>query len=101
MPSGEVHFVVMHSPGPNWQPGIDPRDQVGMEHHVAHYAGLLADGRLEMGGPFLGQDQGGMMVAAAGTNLEELDEFARDDPAVLAGLLRYEIRSWYVPMRRD
>lgn len=101
MPEPEVHFVVLHTPGPNWQPGADPREQPGMEHHVGHYATLLADGRLEMGGPFLGQDQGGMMVATAETKLEELEEFARIDPAVEGGLLTYEIRAWYVPMKRD
>lgn len=41
------------------------------------------------------------MVATAETKLEELEEFARIDPAVEGGLLTYEIRAWYVPMKRD
>jgi uncharacterized protein YciI len=69
-----------------------------MEAHVAHYAQLLEDGRLEMGGPFLDADAGGMMIATEGVGLDELERFAAEDPAVHSGLLRYEVRTWYVPM---
>ncbi len=51
-----------------------------------------------MGGPCLAVDAGGIMIARTGLSGEEVEAYAADDPAVAAGLLRYEIRSWYVVM---
>jgi uncharacterized protein YciI len=55
-------------------------------------------GKLELGGPFLLQDAGGMMVATKDVSHEELKSFAADDPAVQSGLLVYEIRPWLSAM---
>jgi uncharacterized protein YciI len=96
-----IHHVVIHRPGPAWRPGVDFREQPGVKDHVAHYHALHEVGKLEMGGPFLTPDGGGMMVAAADVTAQELEAFAAADPAVRSGLLRYEIRPWYVPMRSD
>jgi uncharacterized protein YciI len=95
-----THQVVFHSPGPSWLAGVDFREQPGVGEHVAHYSSLLEEGKLELGGPFLAADTGGMMVAAPEMSHDELDRFAAADPAVQSGLLTYEIRSWYVPMRQ-
>lgn len=101
MQSPQTHLVVLHAPGPGWQPGVDFREQPGVSEHVAHYGQLMERGRLEMGGPFLSADSGGMMVATPDVGFDELDAFASHDPAVESGLLTYEIRAWYVPMRRE
>lgn len=95
-----IRFVVFHTPGPAWQAGVDFREQPGVMDHVRHYAQLHAQGQLEMGGPFLTPEGGGMMVAAVGVGRDELEAFAAADPAVQAGLLRYEVRPWYTPMER-
>jgi uncharacterized protein YciI len=100
MPETIVYAVVLHRPGRAWRPGVDFREQPGVDEHVAHYAAYLEAGNLEFGGPFLGNDEGGLMVAAADVPVEELEAFAAADPAVASGLLTYEVRSWYVPMRR-
>jgi uncharacterized protein YciI len=71
-----------------------------MEHHVRHYAGLYEQGKLEIGGPFLDPDAGGMMVGTPGVSRAELEAFAAADPAVASGLLEYDVREWYVPMNR-
>ena len=55
---------------------------------------------LLLGGPFTDADSGGMMIAADGVGREELEEFAASDPAVRAGLLNYEVKTWYVAMAR-
>jgi uncharacterized protein YciI len=95
-------FVVFHSPGPNWQDGVDFREQPGVFDHVGHYAGFHEQAKLEMGGPFLTGQGGGMMIAAADVGQEELEAFAAADPAVTSGLLNYEVRPWLVAMtRRD
>jgi uncharacterized protein YciI len=99
--STDTRLVVLHTPGPKWKRGVDFREQPGVGAHVAHYAILMAQGRLEMGGPFLSDDNGGMMVATPDVSLDELEAFASADPAVKSGLLHYEIRTWYVPMRKS
>ncbi|MSP14987.1 MAG: hypothetical protein EXR62_18775 [Chloroflexi bacterium] len=100
MPNPKVRYVVIHSPGPLWQPGVAFREQPGVSEHVAHYRSLFEQGKLEMGGPFLLADAGGMMVPVAGMATEEMEAFAAADPAVLSGLLRFEIKPWYVAMRK-
>ena len=51
-----------------------------------------------MGGPFKDNDTGGMMIADEKITREELETFAASDPAVIAGVLKFEVRSWYIPM---
>lgn len=87
-----MRFVVIHTPGPNWQAGV--RD------HVMHYGELYQQGKLEMGGPFLMQDSGGMMVTTPDVSEREINEFAAADPAVQQGLLRFEVRPWLTAMVR-
>ena len=90
--------VVVHSPGPNWQKGVDFREQPGVMDHVQHYAKLHEQGKLLHGGPFVDTDAGGMMIAAEDVTRKELEQFAAQDPAVIAGLLNYEVKTWYMAM---
>ena len=96
----ELKQVVLHSPGPKWLSKVDFREQPGVMEHVQHYAKLHDDGKLLLGGPFTDADSGGMMIAAGGVSREELEEFASSDPAVRAGLLKYEVKTWYVAMAK-
>ena len=82
-----IRYVVFHMPGPKWQYGVDFREQEGVREHVAHYLKLHEQGKLELGGPFLLRD--------------ELESFAAADPAVLSGLLLYEIRPWFTAMEHQ
>jgi uncharacterized protein YciI len=59
-------------------------------------AGLLEQGLIVMGGPYL-DDSGGMMVSRA-SSLEEAERLAHEDPGVQSGLLTVEVKAWYVPM---
>ncbi|MEP7283901.1 MAG: hypothetical protein ABI696_18125, partial [Rubrivivax sp.] len=61
-----TQFVVVHTPGPAWKPGIPAFEQDGLQLHVAHYAQLLKEGKLVMGGPFLDAKSGGIMMAEPG-----------------------------------
>ena len=96
-----IRYVVLHKPGPKWQYGIDYREQAGVSEHVQHYLKLHEQGKLELGGPFLVPDVGGMMVATKDVVQEELEAFAAADPAVQSGLLLYEIRPWMTAMERE
>jgi uncharacterized protein YciI len=58
-------------------------------------------GKLELGGPFLVPDVGGMMITTKDVTQEEIEEFAAADPAVQSGLLTYEIRPWMTAMERE
>lgn len=93
-----VRYVVFHTPGPAWQAGVDFREQPGVGDHVAHFQKLLSQGLLELGGPFLVQDAGGMMVTKLGVALDEIEAFAAADPAVRSGLLEYLVRPWFTAM---
>jgi len=95
-----VRYVVFHKPGSKWQHGVDFREQDGVGEHVQYYLKLHEQGKLELGGPFLLKDAGGMMVATREVSQEELEAFAAADPAVQSGLLIYEIRPWLTAMER-
>jgi uncharacterized protein YciI len=99
--SRPVRYVVIHKPGPQWQYGVDFREQPGVGQHVQHYLKLHEQGKLEPGGPFLLQDAGRMMVATRDISQAELETFATSDPAVQAGLLIYEIRPWLTAMEYE
>jgi uncharacterized protein YciI len=55
-------------------------------------SGVEAKGRLLIGGPFL-DDSGGMMVLKVGS-MDEAEAIAGADPAVKAGLLQVKVRPW-------
>jgi uncharacterized protein YciI len=96
-----VRYVVFHKPGPQWQYGVDFREQSGVDEHVQHYLKFHQQGKLELGGPFLLQDAGGMMVATKDVSQEELESFAASDPAVRSGLLLYEVCPWLTAMEHE
>jgi uncharacterized protein YciI len=95
----DVRWVVLHLPGPAWQPGKSLFEQPGVREHVEHYRQLLAAGKLALGGPHLDARGGGMMIPAAGVAEAEIRQFAADDPAVRSGLLVAEVRPWLIGMR--
>jgi uncharacterized protein YciI len=69
-----------------------------VREHIQHYSKFHEQGKLELGGPFLLQDAGGLMVATRLVPPEEPGAFAAADPAVQAGLLLYEILPWLTVM---
>jgi uncharacterized protein YciI len=89
-------LVVFHSPGPAWEPGLPLVQQTGMQGHRAHYAKLLNEGKLLMGGPFDDSAGGGMMICKAEIDEDTLRMHALSDPAVESGLLQFEIRPWVI-----
>jgi len=99
--SRPIRFVVIHRPGPKWQPGVDFREQVGVREHVQYYLEFHDQGKLELGGPFLIPDAGGMMIPIKSITQDEMEAYAAADPAVQSGLLTYEIRPWLTAMERE
>ena len=94
----DIRYVVLHTPGPNWEPGKNLFEQVGVKEHAEHYGKLLSEGKLSFGGPHLDERGGGMMIPAPGVSETEIRSFAAEDPAVKSGLLLVEIRAWLIGM---
>jgi len=97
----EPQLVVFHRAGPKWRRGVPLFEQDGVSEHVAHYRAMLDGGKLLLGGPFVDEGGGGMMIAQKGVKLDELAPFAARDPAVESGLLTVEIRPWLIGMSAD
>lgn len=96
----DVRYVIVHAPGPKWQAGRSAVEQPFVAEHVAHYRTLQAAGKLALGGPFLDERGGGMMIPEAGVPEAELRAFAEADPAVRNGVLEASVRPWLVGMRK-
>ena len=96
----DVRYVVLHRPGPLWQAGKVMFEQPGIREHVEHYRALHEAGKLELGGPHLDAQGGGMMIPTAGVDEAEITRFAAEDPAVRSGVLLAEVRPWLIGMSR-
>lgn len=92
-----VYFVLFHTPGEKWAANVSFREQPGVMEHVQYMAGFVQSNRLVMGGPFL-DDSGGMMVMKA-ESLEEAERLAHADPSVQEGLLKVSVKPWMAAMR--
>lgn len=93
-------YVVIHRPGPNWKAGVPAMEQPGLQAHADHFRALLEAGKLSMGGPFLDDASGGLMIPEAEVSETEIGKFASDDPAVQSGLLVFEIRRWLPALQK-
>ncbi len=96
----DLRHLVIHSPGPAWVAGRSPFEQPGIQAHIAHYRQWQQQGKLVLGGPFMDGGAGGMMLPEAGIPLDEVEAFAKADPAVQSGLLKVEVRPWLIGMRK-
>lgn len=94
-----VYYVIVHSPGDAWKPGVDFREQPGVMDHVQYMAQFLEKGTLVMGGPFL-DNSGGMMVLQAPSR-EAAEQIAYNDPTVKNGLLKATVKPWFVAMSKS
>lgn len=97
-PQPETRVVILHRPGPAWNPALPFMQQPGLQHHIDYYRAWLKAGKLSLGGPFL-DGAGGIMISRPGASIEEVKRFAEQDPAVKSGLLRVEVHPWMVAFR--
>ena len=90
--------VLFHRPGITWQPGVPFREQPGVDRHQGFMKQLQDEGHLVIGGPFLDEESGGMVILRA-ESVDEAMRLAQTDPSIEAGLLTVTVRPWLVPMR--
>jgi len=70
-----------------------------MKPHVEYLRGLLTRGKLVLTGPFLDKERGGMFILEV-ENESELHEIVNNDPAILDGLSRSEVRPFKIVFQR-
>jgi uncharacterized protein len=64
-----------------------------MQPHIKYLMSLFERGKLVMTGPFTDKDGGGMFVLEVDSE-EEMNEIVNNDPAILEGLARSEVRPY-------
>ena len=64
------------------------------EQHLAHLTKMANEGKLLLAGPFLDEgDTRGICVYNV-ASIEEAKQLAEEDPAVISGRLKVEVRPW-------
>ena len=95
----KVRIIILHVPGPLWDSSIPPMDQTGIPAHFDYLQQIGQEGKIEYAGPFLHEGQGGMILASEGMTLAEAQVIGENDPAVMSGLIRFEVREWMLTIR--
>ena len=84
-------FAIHYRCGPEWVHGKTVFEQP-LQDHLAYMHQLVEAGILKMGGPFL-DDTGGLIVVIAETE-QEAGELATADPAVRNGVMTAQTHPW-------
>lgn len=98
--NADQRIVVLHERGHKWNPEHSLRDQDGVRDHYDYVESALAEGRVFLGGWFV-DDLGGMIILGADETLDSAREWAFGDPSVLAGLFSIKVAAWSLPIRAD
>lgn len=101
---GPHYFVAFHSPGPQWVQGTPYNQQPEFAKHVEYISGLHDQGKIVLSGPFMEEPgglagklaNGGMAILRA-ADLSEATRLGTDDPTVRSGMLKVEVKTFWVP----
>lgn len=85
--------VLLYRPGPAWVPGRSVFQQA-LQPHLQYMHQLVASGVIRIGGPFL-DDTGGLVVVDLDT-LDAARACAEADPAVRDGIMQVDVHPWRV-----
>jgi len=98
--NGPTYFVVFQSPGPKWIAGVPYNEQPEFWDHTKCMEACQVQGKIALSGPFLdsagAMADGGMTIFKA-ADLAEATSLGTEDPTVQSGMLRVEIKPWWVP----
>src|SRR4051812_49237581 len=84
-------FAIHYQCGPTWVHGKTVFEQP-LQDHLAYMHQLVKAGILKMGGPFL-DDTGGLIVVTAET-AQEANALAAADPAIQKGVMTAQAYPW-------
>lgn len=87
----DVSIAVLYEPGPSWVQG-QSLSQQPLRPHLEYLLAMHEQGRLIMGGPFA-DGTGGLIVLSV-KDMAEAEQLVAKDPAVVAGILKADIRGW-------
>jgi uncharacterized protein len=94
--SMKTYYMVILKTGPDRAQDSTERAQI-QAAHLANMGKMYDEKKLVLAGPFLDDSPlAGIFVFDVAT-VEEAEELAKSDPAVVAGRLIYEVHPWYGP----
>lgn len=70
-----------------------------MQPHLKYLKNLLDQGKLVITGPFIDEKRGGMFILEVESK-EELYEIVNNDPAIISGLAKSEVRPYKIVFQR-
>ena len=82
-------YLVLYSPGPNWNHGRPVREQ-GLEPHFRWLLNQYSSGAMKLAGPFT--DGSGAMMVLEAADLPAAESLMSDDPAIEGRIMSYELR---------
>jgi hypothetical protein len=85
LPAGHS-YLVLFSPGPNWDAMKAPPEQSGFREHGQNLGRLQTEGRIVLGARY--SDKG--MLVMRGKSLEAVRAELAEDPGVKAGIFSFE-----------
>ncbi|HPN38305.1 MAG TPA: YciI family protein [Melioribacteraceae bacterium] len=88
------YYFVLLKHGPNRTETDTTKLIKIQEGHMAHINNMANKGLLMVAGPF-GDEQGGGIFILKVNSLEEAENLCNQDPAIISGRLKAEIRPWY------
>lgn len=89
-------FVLTYSPGSAWQSGAAFIDQPGMKAHIQYLTDLHNNDVVLMDGVLT--DEPGEMLLLRTSSLDQAQQVAAQDPAVVSGVLVPRVSGWRVRM---
>lgn len=95
-----IRYVVLHLPGTAWRWELSPLEQPGLADHLRYMHAAFAAGIIELSGPFLDDDAGGMVIMSGTCSEQEALRLAQEDPGVQSNLIRAEVRPWMTTFTR-
>ena len=104
---GPHYYVAFQTPGPKWVEGVQYNEQPEFPHHVGYMTEMQAKGITVLSGPFMKVagglngvlEDGGMTIFEA-ADIGEATKIATDDPTVKSGMLKVEVKTFWVPFHR-
>lgn len=98
VPEGKSLFVIEYDPGPEWEEG-KPVFEQDLQAHGGYMFGLQEEGTLLLGGPYL-DDTGGLVLMLA-DDLDAAKEVLASDPAIEEGVFSGEVHPYYPAFNVD
>lgn len=87
-----MKYLIILTPGENWREGVRLPDQPWMPEHAVYVQKGFDSGDVLIAGPF--DDYSGGAILIDVENVEDLHQFAQNDPAVVNGVFKFELKPW-------